>query len=223
MGLDPWDREKLVDTGAGVLHDTAQHVGEVGQRVDVQFPATRGERIEDRGGLAATGTRSDEQPVFATHCDGPQRVLGRVVVDPEMAGGGVHVQGVPLVAQIGEGLPERSLRERGQTISSSEEAGATVDARGLVQKPGSSSAKWVSTDKPQGSLQKRGHEKTVTMEVEPGTKKWLEDQAVDWMDVPGESSLPKGVLKKSNEPGALGIGNDLLKDFNKRVKKVKVK
>ena len=48
-----------------------------------------------------------------------------------------------------------------------------IKAKGLVQKPGSKSAKWVSVGRGQDTLKKKGHEKLVTMEVKPGTIDWL--------------------------------------------------
>ena len=60
--------------------------------------------------------------------------------------------------------------------------------------------------------------------MEKGTIKWLKDmgidiESVDWK----ETALPNGVLTKTNEPGALGIGKDLITTFNNRVKKVTIK
>ncbi len=97
------------------------------------------------------------------------------------------------------------------------EAEATVAARGLVPKAGSSAAKWVSAGAAQRSLPKAGHEVTVSMQVEAGTTDWLRSLSVDFSKVKGEAALPGGVLTKGNEPGAFGIGKDVLQQFNGKV------
>lgn len=104
--------------------------------------------------------------------------------------------------------------------TNAEEAAAMVRSKGLVQKPGSRSAKWVSAGRGQDTLRKKGHEKLVTMEVKPGTIDWLKSKGINFDDVAGEASAPGRVLIKDNEPGALGIGNDLLEEFNSRVTRV---
>lgn len=101
-----------------------------------------------------------------------------------------------------------------------DEAAQMIKAKGLVQKPGSKSAKWVSVGRGQDTLKKKGHEKLVTMEVKPGTIDWLKKKGINFDDVAGEASAPKNVLLKDNEAGAMGIGNDLLEEFNQRVTKV---
>lgn len=100
------------------------------------------------------------------------------------------------------------------------EAAQMADVNGLVPKPGSRSAKWVSQGKAQTSLRLKGHERTVIMEVESGTTEWLSQQAVNYDDVIGEASLPSGVLTKSDESGAFGIGVDLIHEFNAKVRRV---
>jgi hypothetical protein len=92
-----------------------------------------------------------------------------------------------------------------------------------VQKPGSRGAKWVSIGKLQDTLRRRGHGKTAEFGVIEGAIEWLKSLAKDFDEVEGESCLPCGVITKTNEPDAMGIGNDLLGDFNKRVRKVTVK
>jgi hypothetical protein len=76
------------------------------------------------------------------------------------------------------------------------EAEATVAARGLVPKAGSSGAKWVSAGAAQKSLARAGHEVTVNMQVEAGTTGWLRSLSVDFSKVKGEAALPGGVLTK---------------------------
>ena len=107
--FDPWDREEIVDAGAGVVHDPSEHVGEVCERIDVEFSAARGERVEHGGGFTAPGSRADEQPVLAPDGDGAQGALGGVVVDFEVPGGGIDIQGVPLVAEVSEGFAHGRL------------------------------------------------------------------------------------------------------------------
>ncbi|ABC30511.1 hypothetical protein HCH_03779 [Hahella chejuensis KCTC 2396] len=98
-----------------------------------------------------------------------------------------------------------------------------MEAKGLVPKHGSRGAKWVSVKNKQESLSKKGHEKTVTMFVEPGTIQWLESLSEDYWDMDvGEAGFPDGVFTKDNEPGAFGIGINLLDEFNEKVKKVTV-
>ncbi|HEY6530423.1 MAG TPA: DUF6531 domain-containing protein [Cellvibrionaceae bacterium] len=104
--------------------------------------------------------------------------------------------------------------------TNADEAAAMVRRGGLVQKPNSRSAKWVSEGRGQDTLKKKGHEKLVTMEVKPGTIAWLKSKGINFDDVAGEASAPGRVLIKDNEPGALGIGNDLLEEFNSRVTRV---
>jgi len=73
-------------------------------------------------------------------------------------------------------------------------------------------------------LNKKGHEKTVVLEVESGTKKWLDSLSEAYWDMDvGEAGFPEGVLTKGNEPGAYGIGNDVLDTFNSKIKKVTIK
>ncbi|MES2673807.1 MAG: RHS repeat-associated core domain-containing protein [Pseudomonadota bacterium] len=106
--------------------------------------------------------------------------------------------------------------------TSAEEADAMVAAGGLVQKPKSKSAKWVSEGQGQSTLKKKGHEKTVIMEVKPGTTDMLKSKSVDFETVAGEASAPGSVLTKANEPGAFGVGNDVIPEFNQQVTNVTV-
>lgn len=128
---------------------------------------------------------------------------------------GVLARGGRAVARSGDEVIVRRM--------SPAEADATVAAQGLVPKPGSRGAKWVSSGSAQKSLRRSGHEKTVTLSVTPGTTAMLESRSVDYSRVSGEAALPGGVIVKENEPGAFGIGIDLLWEFNARVTGVKVK
>jgi hypothetical protein len=49
---------------------------------------------------------------------------------------------------------------------------------------------------------------------------WLKSKGINLDDVTGEASAPDRVLFKDNEPGAMGIGNDLLEEFNSRVTRI---
>jgi hypothetical protein len=40
---------------------------------------------------------------------------------------------------------------------------------------------------------------------------------VDYERLSGETALPKGVILKSNEPGAMGIGTEVIPLFNNHV------
>ncbi|EDN71944.1 hypothetical protein BGS_1353 [Beggiatoa sp. SS] len=54
------------------------------------------------------------------------------------------------------------------------------------------------------------------MEVELGTTTWLDSLSIEYWDSNlGEADLPDGVFTKSNEPGAYGIGVNLLEKFNR--------
>lgn len=82
-------------------------------------------------------------------------------------------------------------RGGGETIVrrvSQAEADATVAAGGLVPRPGSRGAKRVSSGRPQALLPRKGHEKTVTFTVQPGTTQMLRGKSVDFMDVSGEAA-----------------------------------
>ncbi len=61
------------------------------------------------------------------------------------------------------------------------------------------------------------------MEVKPGTTDMLKSKSVDFETVAGEASAPGGVLTKANEPGAFGVGNDVIPEFNQQVTSVTVK
>ena len=107
-----------------------------------------------------------------------------------------------------------------------EEADATVKAKGLVPGDGKKArkAKWVSEKTPQKGLDNKTHKKTAVFKVEKGTTDWLKGKSKDMdKEMLGETSLPNGVLTKPNEQGALGIGKDLIEDFNKKVKEVEIK
>ena len=64
------------------------------------------------------------------------------------------------------------------------------------------------------------------MEVQPGTTAKLDKLSVDIEDPKvnySEKALPNGVLIKTNEPGAMGIGSELIKEVNDSIKSVRVK
>jgi RHS repeat-associated protein len=116
-------------------------------------------------------------------------------------------------------------------FGSEAEALATRDAKGLVPKiqNGSQSrgGKWISEqgmERDPGSLGKSAnYNHKITMEVESGTKQWLESKGINYENlIGGESKNAKNVFLKSNELGSYGIGADLLGEFNKRIVKIKI-
>ena len=62
----------------------------------------------------------------------------------------------------------------------------------------------------------------VEITTTPGTEDFLKSRAAKFEDLPGEASLPNGVITKANEPGSYGVGSGMLSDFNERVTAVKL-
>ena len=93
-------------------------------------------------------------------------------------------------------------RGGGETIVrrvSQAEADATVAAGGLVPRPGSRGAKRVSSGRPQALLPRKGHEKTVTLTVQPGTTQML--RLIRFQFGLGESGQSVGACLKNGAGG----------------------
>jgi len=104
----PVSWEKLRQAIHGVGGDAGQNVLEIIEHVDL-VALTRGdEGKQGRGGMAAV-VAATEDPIFPSQRHPPQRVLAGVVVDRQVAVGGVDAQGVPLVEGVGDRLTHRAL------------------------------------------------------------------------------------------------------------------
>jgi RHS repeat-associated protein len=118
-----------------------------------------------------------------------------------------------------EKIYRRMNKKEAQESSQAGERGGLVPK----PKPHQNSPKWVTTKEPQKSLAKQGHEKTVIYDMKTGTTEWLESLSQDFDSVEGEKDLPCGVLTKTNEGDAMGIGSGLIDEFNSKVLKVTIK
>ena len=81
---------------------------EVSEGVDLLSPAAGDEAAEDRCG-ATSPVAAGKQPVLSAQHDGPNRVLGRVVVDVQVAVVAVTRQRRPVVQRVADGLADRAL------------------------------------------------------------------------------------------------------------------
>lgn len=109
-----------------------------------------------------------------------------------------------------------------------EEAEAMMNAKGLVRgKNGSKGAKWIaeSGSEYEKSLAKAWknakknspHEFKVTIKVQKGTTQWLKDNGIMHEIIGAEKGVMNKVILKTTERGAMGVGVDLIEEFNKRV------
>ena len=107
---------------------------------------------------------------------------------------------------------------------SAAEAAAIKEIKGLVTIIGSNGkpsekAVWVND----GSNFKPGRDKTHKVKItlnKSGAE--LLDNTTDYDLVDGETKCPNGVLTKSNEPGAKGIGKNLIPEINKNIESIEI-
>jgi len=98
-----------------------------------------------------------------------------------------------------------------------------VQGKLVPGKNGSRGAKWIADSNSDyakslaKSWGKKGRECKVTIKVKKGTTQWLKDNGVLFDVIGDEKSVAKNVIFKSTEPGAMGIGADLLEEFNSRI------
>jgi hypothetical protein len=106
-------------------------------------------------------------------------------------------------------------------------------ANGLVPKMHgdvpSKGAKWISElgkeRNPRDLGKASNYTHKVVIEVEEGTKEWLNDASrkLDYEDmVGGEAKNAGKILVKSNEAGSYGVGADLVPAFNDKIKKITI-
>jgi hypothetical protein len=77
-------RQQLVDLALGMIGDAGDGVAQPGFGIDLVELGGLDEAV-DGGGAVAALIEACEQPVLATDRDAPQRALGSVVVDLELA------------------------------------------------------------------------------------------------------------------------------------------
>ena len=91
--------------------ELVEQVGEVGPRIDrVPFGAGA-EAHRDRGG-SETAVARDEEPILSSNCKRPHGSFGDVVVDGEAGVVEVAAERRPLVARVGDRLPEGAFGQR---------------------------------------------------------------------------------------------------------------
>src|SRR5450631_2102131 len=101
-GLMPAVGEQFVQTGLGMTGDAGEYVAEVIEDVDLVAFAGGDEGEEDGGGFAAV-VGSQKRPVTATNGNAAQGAFGEIIVDVQLAVGGVNAQSVPLIQYVGDG------------------------------------------------------------------------------------------------------------------------
>ena len=91
----------LVEVGG----DALEEVSEVGEGIEVVAFGAGDEAEVDGGGVSAP-VGAEEEPVFASECDGADCLFGGVVVDGEVAVGRVSVERVPVAERVVGGLAD---------------------------------------------------------------------------------------------------------------------
>ncbi|WP_274371141.1 RHS repeat-associated core domain-containing protein, partial [Morganella morganii] len=101
------------------------------------------------------------------------------------------------------------------------EANAIIEAKGLVLNNKSSrKAIWLNTGNADFNPGNQGYRVVIKLGDEGTTilNNHIDISEVDWK----ETGLKNGVLSKSNEFGARGIGVDILKDINSDIKSIEI-
>lgn len=83
--------QELIELADRRGRDAGQDVAEIGERIN-PMPLTGGDETEQDGGGAAAVVRAAEEPVLAAEGHAAQSVLGGVVVDGQVAVGGVQAK-----------------------------------------------------------------------------------------------------------------------------------
>ena len=86
--LSPAVRQQFFKPFYRVFRNASEHLSEPGKRIDSGQFTRSNEAAKDCRGLAAF-VASEERPVVTTHCKTPQRPLGAVVIDQQIAVGTV--------------------------------------------------------------------------------------------------------------------------------------
>src|SRR5690242_348088 len=80
----PVVRQEFGDAGDGMGRDTRQDVLQPGEGID-RDPLARCDEASEHRRRPATSVAAEKRPVVATDCDPPDRTLGGVVVNLEIA------------------------------------------------------------------------------------------------------------------------------------------
>jgi hypothetical protein len=108
MGREPRVGQQLREPVDRMSRQSLEHILQVGERIAPEPLAAADEAIQDRRRPAAPVT-PDEEEVLPTEGLSPQRPLGEVVVDAQLAVAGVRLVIPPLRLGVGDGLAERAL------------------------------------------------------------------------------------------------------------------
>lgn len=99
----PVGGQQLFDAPGGMRGDTDQHVGEVGDHVDVRQAAALDQRVDHGGGPTAPHA-SSEEPVAASDRDGADGPFAGIVVEGDQSAVEEAAKGLALVPEVVEGL-----------------------------------------------------------------------------------------------------------------------
>ncbi len=92
------------------LGQSREHVAQVGERIDPQSFAGGHQGVQHRGGFSSSFA-AYEQPIQPTYHLLSQRVLGPIVIDGNVAIGGVQAQRLPVIKRVLDRLSQSALRE----------------------------------------------------------------------------------------------------------------
>jgi hypothetical protein len=95
--------QQPVQLAHGQRRNASQQAGQVGLRV-LAVPFSAGDEGVERGGPLGGDVMASEKPILPANPHPPQGAFGGVVVDVEVALGGVNLQCFPLVEHVADGL-----------------------------------------------------------------------------------------------------------------------
>jgi len=103
--------QPLIELAQGGGGDAGEHVAEIGERLQpgAPGPLTGGDEGVEDGGRVPAVVGAAEEPVLSAESGAAQSVLGRIIVDGQVAVGRVSAKGLPLIERVGDGLAHRAL------------------------------------------------------------------------------------------------------------------